>query len=90
MPSFDVVSEVDMHELTNAVDQANKEVTTRYDFKGTDAKVELSGNDVLLVGESKFQLGQMLDILRIKLSRRNIDVDCMLSLIHISEPTRPY
>jgi uncharacterized protein YajQ (UPF0234 family) len=77
MPSFDVVSEVDMHELTNAVDQANKEVTTRYDFKGTDAKVELSGNDVLLVGESKFQLGQMLDILRIKLSRRNIDVDCM-------------
>jgi len=77
MPSFDVVSEVDMHELTNAVDQANKEVTTRYDFKGTDAKVELSGNDVLLVGESKFQLGQMLDIFRIKLSRRGIDVDCM-------------
>jgi len=72
-----VVSEVDMHELTNAVDQANKEVTTRYDFKGTDAKVELSGNDVLLVGESKFQLGQMLDIFRIKLSRRGIDVDCM-------------
>ena len=77
MPSFDVVSEVDMHELTNAVDQANKEVTTRYDFKGTDAKVELSGNDVLLVGESKFQLGQMLDIFRIKLSRRGIDMDCM-------------
>ena len=72
-----MVSEVDMHELTNAVDQANKEVTTRYDFKGTDAKVELSGNDVLLVGESKFQLGQMLDIFRIKLSRRGIDVDCM-------------
>jgi len=77
MPSFDVVSEVDMHELTNAVDQANKEVTTRYDFKGTDAKVELSGNDVLLVGESKFQLGQMLDIFRIKLSRRGVDVDCI-------------
>jgi Uncharacterized protein conserved in bacteria len=64
MPSFDVVSEVDMHELTNAVDQANKEVTTRYDFKGTDAKLELSANDVVLVGESKFQLGQMMDIFR--------------------------
>ncbi|HIF18452.1 MAG TPA: YajQ family cyclic di-GMP-binding protein [Cycloclasticus sp.] len=77
MPSFDVVSEVDMHELTNAVDQANKEVTTRYDFKGTDAKLELSANDVVLVGESKFQLGQMMDIFRIKLSRRGVDADCM-------------
>lgn len=77
MPSFDVVSEVDMHELTNAVDQANKEVTTRYDFKGTDASFDLSGNDVTLTGESKFQLGQMLDIFRIKLSRRGVDVDCM-------------
>jgi uncharacterized protein YajQ (UPF0234 family) len=77
MPSFDVVSEVDMHELTNAVDQANKEVTTRYDFKGTDAKLDLSGNDVVLFGESKFQLGQMMDIFRIKLSRRGVDADCM-------------
>jgi len=77
MPSFDVVSEVDKHELTNAVDQANKEVTTRFDFKGTDAQFELVGNDVTLVGESKFQLGQMLDIFRIKLSRRGVDVDCM-------------
>lgn len=77
MPSFDVVSEVDMHELTNAVDQANKEVTTRYDFKGTDASFDLSGNDVTLIGESKFQLGQMLDIFRIKLSRRGVNVDCM-------------
>jgi len=77
MPSFDVVSEVDKHELTNAVDQANKEVATRFDFKGTDAQFELVGNDVTLVGESKFQLGQMLDIFRIKLSRRGVDVDCM-------------
>ena len=77
MPSFDVVSEVDMHELTNAVDQANKEVTTRYDFKGKDASFELSGHEVILLGESKFQLGQMLDIFRIKLSRRGVDVDCM-------------
>ena len=77
MPSFDVVSEVDKHELTNAVDQANKEVTTRFDFKGTDAQFEQVGNDVTLIGESKFQLGQMLDIFRIKLSRRGVDVDCM-------------
>ncbi|KXJ45569.1 MAG: YajQ family cyclic di-GMP-binding protein [Cycloclasticus sp.] len=77
MPSFDVVSEVDKHELTNAVDQANKEVTTRFDFKGTDAKFEQVGNDVTLTGDSKFQLGQMLDIFRIKLSRRGVDVDCM-------------
>jgi uncharacterized protein YajQ (UPF0234 family) len=77
MPSFDVVSEIDMHELTNAVDQANKEVATRYDFKGTGATFELAGNDVTLIGDSKFQLGQMLDIFRIKLSRRGVDVDCM-------------
>ncbi len=50
MPSFDVVSEVDMHELTNAVDQANKEVTTRYDFKGKDASFELSGHEVTFAG----------------------------------------
>ena len=77
MPSFDVVSEVDMHELTNAVDQANKEVGTRFDFKGTDAKFEQADNDITLVGDSSFQLGQMLDIFRVKLSRRGVDVDCM-------------
>ncbi|OUR83603.1 YajQ family cyclic di-GMP-binding protein [Cycloclasticus sp. 46_120_T64] len=77
MPSFDVVSEVDKHELSNAVDQANKEVTTRFDFKGTGANFELADTDVTLIGESKFQLGQMLDIFRIKLSRRGVDVDCM-------------
>lgn len=77
MPSFDVVSEVDSHEISNAVDQANREVGTRFDFKGTDAKFELSESEVTLVGEATFQLGQMLDILRIKLSRRGIDVDCM-------------
>ena len=60
MPSFDVVSEVDMHELTNAVDQANKEVGTRFDFKGTDAKFEQADNDITLVGDSSFQLGQTL------------------------------
>jgi len=77
MPSFDVVSEVDMHELTNAVDQANKEVGTRFDFKGTNAEFEQAQNEVTLIGESTFQLGQMLDIFRIKLSRRGVDVNCM-------------
>tara|TARA_R110002074_G_scaffold145034_2_gene293402 strand:- start:25076 stop:25558 length:483 start_codon:yes stop_codon:yes gene_type:complete len=77
MPSFDVVSEVDMHELTNAVDQANKEVGTRFDFKGTNAEFEQAQHEVTLIGESTFQLGQMLDIFRIKLSRRGVDVNCM-------------
>jgi len=77
MPSFDVVSEVDMHELTNAVDQANKEVGTRYDFKGTGAIYEQSESDVTMTGDATFQLAQMLDIFRVKLSRRGVDVDCM-------------
>ncbi|OOZ38651.1 YajQ family cyclic di-GMP-binding protein [Solemya pervernicosa gill symbiont] len=74
MPSFDVVSEVDMHELTNAVDQANREVGTRYDFKGKDAKFELSDAVVTLKGESTFQLQQMVDIFYQKASKRSIDI----------------
>ena len=77
MPSFDVVSEVDMHELTNAVDQANKEVRTRFDFKGTGATYEQAKNEITMIGDATFQLGQMLDIFRVKLSRRGVDVDCM-------------
>lgn len=77
MPSFDVVSEVDKHELSNAVDQANRELSTRFDFKGTDAKFELDGFVVTQSAPSVFQLNQMLDILRGRLSARNIDVRCM-------------
>jgi len=77
MPSFDVVSEVDKHELTNAVDQANRELATRFDFKGTDASFELEGYVVTQVAPSAFQLKQMLDILRGRLSARGIDVRCM-------------
>lgn len=77
MPSFDVVSEVDHHEIDNAVDQANREVATRFDFKGTDSSFELSGNEVTLKTESEFQLGQMLDMLYGKLSKRGIDVSCV-------------
>jgi len=76
MPSFDVVSEVDHHELTNAVDQANREVATRFDFKGTNSSFELDGSRITLKTESDFQLGQMLDMLYGKLSKRGVDLDC--------------
>ena len=77
MPSFDVVSELDMHEVSNAVDQANREVSTRFDFKGTDSKFVREDTVVTLHSESEFQLGQMLDILRGKLNRRGVDLACM-------------
>lgn len=77
MPSFDIVSELDQHELTNAVDQANKEVTTRYDFKGTDSSFEQSGSMITMKTESDFQLNQMYDIFVSKANRRGIDVRCM-------------
>ena len=77
MPSFDVVSELSLHEVSNAVDQANREVSTRFDFKGSNAKYELQEAIVTLVAQSDFQLKQMLDILRLKLSKRGIDINCM-------------
>ena len=77
MPSFDVVSEFDPHEATNAIDQANREVGNRFDFKGTGAKYTLDNAEVTLEAETDFQLRQMLDILTDKLSRRGIDVGCM-------------
>ncbi len=77
MPSFDVVSEVNSHELTNAVDQANRELSNRFDFKGSDAKFELDGFVVTQRAPSDFQLKQMLDILRARLIARGIDVRCL-------------
>jgi uncharacterized protein YajQ (UPF0234 family) len=77
MPSFDVVSEVDHHELANAVDQANREVTTRFDFKGTDSVYELNDKVIAMKTESEFQLSQMLDILYAKLAKRGIDLECV-------------
>jgi cyclic-di-GMP-binding protein len=77
MPSFDIVSELNSHEVANAVDQATREVSTRFDFKGTGAKFELSEYLVTLQGQSDFQLKQMLDILKLKLSKRGIDIACM-------------
>lgn len=77
MPSFDVVSEVDMHEARNAVDQASREVDTRFDFKGSGAKFELNDAAVTMSAPSEFQVEQMRDILFSKLSRRGIDLACV-------------
>ena len=74
MPSFDAVSEVEMHELNNAVDQANRELSTRYDFRGVEARFERQEAVVELTAEADIQLDQMLDILRSKLVARKIDV----------------
>jgi len=77
VPSFDVVSEVDMQEVRNAVDQANRELLTRFDFKGTGAEFELDGNNVTMRAPSEFQLKQMFDILSARASGRKIDVRCL-------------
>jgi uncharacterized protein YajQ (UPF0234 family) len=77
MPSFDVVSEVDLQEVRNAVDQANREVGTRFDFKGVDAKFEQNDAEITLRAEQEFQLNQMMDILRQKLVKRKVDIAAM-------------
>lgn len=73
MPSFDVVSEVDLQEVRNAVDQASRELGTRFDFNGVDAGFEFADEKIRMHAEETFQLTQMLDILRDKLTRRNVD-----------------
>jgi uncharacterized protein YajQ (UPF0234 family) len=74
MPSFDIVSEVDMHELNNALDQSNREVGTRFDFKGIDASFELDNDSNIKVNaEADFQIQQMLEMLRSKMVKRGID-----------------
>lgn len=77
MPSFDVVSEVDTHELTNAVDQANRELSTRFDFKNVDAKFVLDDKSISQSAPSEFQLEQMTQILRARLVARGIDARCL-------------
>lgn len=77
MPTFDIVSEVDMHEVTNALDQANREVANRFDFKGSDAKYEQNEAELNLSAEADFQLKQMLDILNLKLTKRGVDITCL-------------
>lgn len=77
MPSFDIVSEVDKQELKNAVDQTNREVGTRFDFKGSDARVEQSEFVLTLYADDEFKLGQVQDILVGKLIKRSIDIKCL-------------
>ncbi len=77
MPSFDAVSEVDLHELRNAIDQARRELRSRFDFRGVDAGFELGDAGVQLLAEEDFQLRQMEDILRDKMARRGVDGACL-------------
>lgn len=79
MPSFDIVSEINHHELTNAVDQANKEIGSRYDFKGSNARIEQADCGLMFHAETRFQLQQMLPVLLQKMTRRSLDVDCLKS-----------
>ncbi len=77
MPSFDVVSEVDLHELSNAVDQANREIDNRFDFKGSDAHIQRSEGVLTLEAQNEFQIKQMADILHKKLVKRGVDIDSL-------------
>jgi cyclic-di-GMP-binding protein len=82
MPSFDAVSELNAHEVTNAIDQANRELAQRFDFKDTGARFELKDFTVTLQAQVDFQLRQMLEILKLRLSKRGIDLGCL----EIKEP----
>ena len=74
MPSFDIVSEVNQQEVKNALEQANKEITNRYDFKGSDARIEQKEFELTVFADDEFKLGQVMDVLRARLSKRNVDV----------------
>ncbi len=74
MPSFDVVSQVNQQEVKNAVEQTNKEISNRYDFKGSDARVEQTENELGVFADDEFKLGQVMDVLRLRLAKRNVDV----------------
>jgi uncharacterized protein YajQ (UPF0234 family) len=77
VPSFDIVSEVDRQEVKNAVEQTNKEVGNRFDFKGSDARVEQAELALTVFADDEFKLGQVTDVLRGRLAKRNIDVRCL-------------
>ena len=77
MPSFDVVSQVNMHELENAIDQANREISNRFDFKGTDSRIEKTENNITLIAPAEFQIRQVDDILQNRMSKRGIDIKCL-------------
>ena len=74
MPSFDIVSQVNQQEVKNAVEQANKEISNRYDFKGSDARIEQNELELTVFADDDFKLGQVMDVLRARLAKRNVDV----------------
>lgn len=74
MPSFDTVCDPDLAEVRNGVDNTTKEIVTRFDFKGTSASIELKDKEITLIGDADFQLQQILDVLRNKLTKRNVDI----------------
>ena len=77
MPSFDIVSEYDSHEASNAIDQANRELDTRFDFRGSNASFSMDVQTIMLESDNEFQLQQMLDIVNNKLTKRGIDIACL-------------
>jgi len=77
MPSFDIVSQVHEQEVKNAVEQTNKEIVNRYDFKGSDARVEMAKLDLTVFADDEFKLGQVMDVLRQRLAKRGVDVRCL-------------
>jgi uncharacterized protein YajQ (UPF0234 family) len=77
MPSFDIVSQVDRQEVKNAVEQANKEIANRFDFKGSDARIEQAELALTAFADDEFKLGQVTDVLRGRLAKRNVDVRCL-------------
>jgi len=77
MPSFDIVSQVDKQEVRNAVEQTNKEITNRFDFKGSDARVEQNELQLTVFADDEFKLGQVMDVLRGRMTKRNIDIRCL-------------
>jgi uncharacterized protein YajQ (UPF0234 family) len=74
MPSFDIVSQVNQQEVKNAIEQTNKEISTRFDFKGSDARVEQKELELTVYADDEFKLGQVMDVLRARLAKRNVDV----------------
>src|SRR4026209_806530 len=93
MPSFDIVSQVNQQEVKNAVDQTNKEISNRFDFKGSDARVEQGENLLTVFADDEFKLGQETDVLRARLAKRNIDVRCLelgaIEKISVDKVKRP-
>jgi hypothetical protein len=77
MPSFDIVSQVNSQEVKNAVEQSNKEIQNRYDFKGSDARIEQKELELTVFADDEFKLGQVTDVLRQRLAKRNVDVRCL-------------